>query len=150
MHQTKKLFGQTWLSTFNYQHVHLLYYLWSGQAGEYHTRPAGSQDEQVTWAQYGHTQCVLNTRLLGHAPAMKNLKNCILRSKSLDTNTILSVLLICSLYIRMTPAIAHANNWLLTSVFYTIFTRAPANFTWHRLGYIGMLLRHCTSQLNGI
>ena len=36
---------------------------------------ACSQDEQVTWAQHGHTQCVHNTHLLGdlgHAPAMKH------------------------------------------------------------------------------
>ena len=33
-----------------------------------------SQDEQVMWAQHGHTQCVRNMHLLGdlgHAPAMK-------------------------------------------------------------------------------
>ena len=33
-----------------------------------------SQDEQVTWAQHGHTQRVRNTHLLGdlgHTPAMK-------------------------------------------------------------------------------
>ena len=33
-----------------------------------------SQDEQVTWAQHGHTQCVRNMHLLGHlghTPAMK-------------------------------------------------------------------------------
>ena len=37
-----------------------------------------SQDEQVTWAQHGHIQCVHNTHLLeelGHAPAMKIFGN---------------------------------------------------------------------------
>ena len=36
-----------------------------------------SQDEQVTWAQRGHTPCVRNTHLLGdlgRAPPMKNFK----------------------------------------------------------------------------
>ena len=34
-----------------------------------------SQDEQVMWAQHGHTQCVRNSHLpgdLGHVPAMKH------------------------------------------------------------------------------
>ena len=73
-----------------------------------------SQDEQVMWAQHGHTKHVCNTHLLGnlgHAPAMKlyTLKN--LLTLFLATNTIHSVLPACSLYVRMKLAIAHANKY---------------------------------------
>ena len=47
----------------------------------------------------------------------------------LATNTILSVLPVCSLHIHM-KMIAHANNWSLTLPFHNIFTWAPVNFTW--------------------
>ena len=76
-----------------------------------------SQDEQVTWAQHGHIQCVHNTHLLGelgHAPTTKFFWIYILSSllkPFLATNTIFSVLHLCSLHVHM-KVIAHANNWL--------------------------------------
>ena len=45
------------------------------------------------------------------------------------TNTILSVLPVCSLHGHM-KAMAHANKWSLTSAFCNIFTWAPVNFMW--------------------
>ena len=80
------------------------------------------------------TFSVPNTHLLGelgHTPAMKifvklyTLKS--LLRLLLATNTILSVLPVCSLHIHM-KVIAHANNWSLTLAFHIIFTRAPVNF----------------------
>ena len=47
----------------------------------------------------------------------------------LATNTILSVVPVCSLHVHM-KAIAHANNWSVTLAFHIIFTQAPVNFTW--------------------
>ena len=88
-----------------------------------------SQDEQVTWVQHGHTQCMRNMHLqgnLGHAPASKNLTLRSLRRQFLATNTILSVLTVCLLHVHMKLAIADANNWLLTLA----FTRAPVDFMW--------------------
>ena len=58
-----------------------------------------SQDEQVMWAQHGHTQCVHNTihseiaseAVFGHKYHSSDLP-------------------VCSLHVRMKLAIAHANN----------------------------------------
>ena len=50
-------------------------------------------------------------------------------SEAVFSNTILSVLPVCSLHVHM-KAIMHANNWSLTLAFHTIFTWAPVNFTW--------------------
>ena len=47
----------------------------------------------------------------------------------LATNTILSVVPVCSLHVHM-KAIAHANNWSVTLAFHIIFTQAPVNFMW--------------------
>ena len=47
----------------------------------------------------------------------------------LSTNTIPSVLPVCSLHVHM-KAIAHANNWSLSLAFHIILTWAPVNFTW--------------------
>ena len=63
---------------------------------------------------HGHTQCVHNMHLVGnleHAPAMKNVK--IIHSEIacdavLPTNTIHSVLPVCSLHMEL--AIPHANT----------------------------------------
>ena len=75
-----------------------------------------SQDEQVTLAQHGHTQCVRNMHLLGdlgHAPAMKIFK---LTHPEITSEAIFSHkyhssdLPVCSLHVRMKFAIAHANN----------------------------------------
>jgi len=49
------------------------------------------------------------------------------------TNTILSVLPVCSLHVHI-EAIARANDWLLTLAFYIIFTWAPVNLHGHRPG----------------
>ena len=46
------------------------------------------------------------------------------------TNTILSVLPVCTLHVLVKLAITHANNWFLTLAFYIIFTWATANFMW--------------------
>ena len=73
-----------------------------------------SQNEQVTWPQHGHIQCMRNTHLLvepGHGPAIKIFELYTLRSLLrllLATNTIISVLPVCSLHDHM-KAIAHAN-----------------------------------------
>ena len=75
-----------------------------------------SQDEQVTWTQHRHIQCVHNTHLLeeqGHTPTMKIFGNYTLRlllRPFLATNSTLSVLPVCSLHLHM-KAITRANNW---------------------------------------
>ena len=78
------------------------------------------------------TLCLLGE--LGHAPAMKIFLHSQISSAAVfATNTILSVLPVCSLHVHM-EAIAHANDWLLTLAFYIIFTWAPVNLHGHRPG----------------
>ena len=71
-----------------------------------------SQDEQVTWAQHGHTQCVrINTHLLGdlgHTPAMKILHFEIASEAVVGHKYHSSDLPVCSLHVRMKLAITHA------------------------------------------
>ena len=75
-----------------------------------------SQDEQVTWAQHGHTQRVRNTHLLGdlgHTPAMKifSIIHSEIASEAVFGHKYhSSVLPVCSLHVRMKLAIAHAIN----------------------------------------
>ena len=75
-----------------------------------------SQDEQVTWAQHGHTQRVHSTHLLGdlgHTPAMKifQIIHSEIASEAVFSHKYnSSVIPVCSLYIHMKLAIAHANN----------------------------------------
>ena len=69
-----------------------------------------SQDEQFTWAQHGHTQCVCNTHLLGdlgHAPA-------VIASEAVFGHKYNSFSLTCT----------------LVSCPHEICDPAPANFTW--------------------
>ena len=78
------------------------------------------------WAQHG--QCMRDTHLLRHAPAIKKIYilKSLLRLFS-ATNTIPSVLPVCSLHVHIKIAITHRS---LTLALHIIFSRAPANFTW--------------------
>ena len=71
-----------------------------------------SQDEQVTWAQHGHTQCVrINMHLLGdlgHTPAMKILHSEITSEAVFGHKYHSSDLPVNSLHVRMKLAITHA------------------------------------------
>ena len=75
-----------------------------------------SQDEQVTWAHHGHTQCVCNTYLLGdlgHAPTMKKFKLYTLRSLLRPFQAqiqLFRLTAVCSLLVRIKIVIAHVNN----------------------------------------
>ena len=77
-----------------------------------------SKDDQVMWAQHGHIQCVCNTHLLrnwGTLPPWKCFKLNSRRSPQrplLATNTILSVLPVCSLHVHM-KTITQANNCMI-------------------------------------
>ena len=77
-----------------------------------HTHQWHSQDEQVTWAQHGHTQCArINTHLLGdlgHTPAMKILHSEIASEAVFGHKYHSSDLPVCSLHFRMKLAITHA------------------------------------------
>ena len=83
------------------------------------------------WAQHGHIQCMGNMHLLGelgHAPAINffwnyTLWDCLILRWFLATNTILSVLFVCSLHIHMKVS-AHANNNN------NIFTQGTSEFVW--------------------
>ena len=85
-----------------------------------------SQNEQVTWPQHGHIQCMRNTHLLvepGHGPAIKIFELYTLRSllrSLLATNTIISVLPVCSFHDHM-KAIAHANICQHFTLVFTFF-----------------------------
>ena len=85
------------------------------------------------WAQHGYIQCAHNMHLLyrgtGACSAVKIFDLRSLLRPFLATNTIPSVLPVCSLHVHM-KAIAHANNWSLTLhvAFHIIFTWAPVNF----------------------
>ena len=112
-----------------------------------------SQNKQVMWAQHGYIQCAHNMHLLyrgtGACSAVKIFDLRSLLRPFLATNTIPSVLPVCSLHVHM-KAIAHANNWSLTLhvAFHIILTRAPVNFYvgtglgMHRCSYATAFICH--------
>ena len=85
-----------------------------------------SQDEQVMWALHGHIQCVCKHT---SASVWKSYTLRLLLRPFLATNTILSVLPVCSLHIHM-KVIANANNWSSTLTYHIILTWAPVNIMW--------------------
>ena len=101
------------------------------------------------WAQHGH----IHTSARGTGAhscheiflTLYNLRS-LLR---LATNIILSLLPVCVLHVHM-KAIAHANNWSLTSAFHITFIRAPVNFMWAQaqvcLGIATPLLMHAAAR----